>query len=80
MEVGGKVSYASQEPWMFSSTVRENILYGLPYQKDWYDAVVQACALDKVKRCLMLLPPTPPPPTPTHTHTHTHIYTIDLHV
>ena len=48
MEVGGRVSYASQEPWMFSGTVRENILYGLPYQKDWYDAVVQACALDKV--------------------------------
>ena len=54
MEVVGKVSYASQDPWVFSGTVRENILFGQPYQPEWYDTVVQACALDKVSVCSSL--------------------------
>ena len=43
------VSYASQEPWVYSSTLRDNVLFGLPYRKDWYDRVIEACALDKVR-------------------------------
>lgn len=46
--VEGKVSYASQEPWVFSDTLRENVLFGLPYKPEWYQKVIQACALDKV--------------------------------
>ena len=48
LEVNGKVSYASQEPWVFSGTLRENVLFGWPFQKDWYNTVIKACALDKV--------------------------------
>ena len=48
VEVKGRVLYASQEPWVFSGTLRENILFGQPYQWDWYNTVVEACALDKV--------------------------------
>ena len=46
--ITGRVSYASQEPWMFSASMRENILFGLPYRRDWYKSVIEACALDKV--------------------------------
>ena len=49
VEVKGRVLYASQEPWVFSGTLRENILFGQPYQWDWYNTVVEACALDKVR-------------------------------
>lgn len=34
-----KISYASQEAWLFSGTVRENILFGQPFDRDRYIAV-----------------------------------------
>ena len=44
-KVVGKVAYASQLPWIFSGTVRENILCGLDYQSERYNRVIEACAL-----------------------------------
>ena len=52
IEVNGSIGYASQEPWIFSASMRENILFGLPYQSVWYDTVMEACALDKVSKYL----------------------------
>ena len=48
VNVEGKVSYASQDAWVFSATLRENILFGQPYKPSWYNSVIEACALDKV--------------------------------
>ena len=42
------MAYASQEAWVFSATLRDNILFGLPYDPKKYDAVIEACALTKV--------------------------------
>uniref|UniRef100_A0A2M3ZKJ0 Putative abc transporter n=1 Tax=Anopheles braziliensis TaxID=58242 RepID=A0A2M3ZKJ0_9DIPT len=41
----GKFAYVSQEPWVFAGTVRQNILFGQPMDKERYDTVVRACAL-----------------------------------
>lgn len=36
---GSKLSYASQEPWLFSGTVRDNILFGQQFQRQRYNKV-----------------------------------------
>jgi len=46
-KVAGKVAYASQEPWIFSGTVRQNILCGLEYDMKRYKKVIKACVLQK---------------------------------
>lgn len=43
--INGDVSYGSQESWLFSSTVKNNILFGLPYEKLRYQETVKYCAL-----------------------------------
>ena len=44
-KVIGQMAYASQEPWIFSRTVRQNILCGLNYDAERYQRVIEACAL-----------------------------------
>lgn len=45
IKIQGTISYASQEPWLFSGSVRNNILFGQPYDEDKYNKVVKACCL-----------------------------------
>ncbi|KAF0732485.1 hypothetical protein Ae201684_010474 [Aphanomyces euteiches] len=45
--VGGQVAYFSQQPWIQNTTIRENILFGKPYDRTKYDKVIDACALAK---------------------------------
>ncbi|KAF7731738.1 hypothetical protein EC973_008252 [Apophysomyces ossiformis] len=42
-----KVAYVSQSAWLQNASIRDNILFGLPYIKDRYEATITACALEK---------------------------------
>jgi ATP-binding cassette subfamily C (CFTR/MRP) protein 4 len=46
--VNGKVSFCPQEPWLFSGTIRENILFGDAYDTNRYEMAIKACSLSKV--------------------------------
>lgn len=43
----GTIAYVSQISWIQSGTVRDNILYGKPMDKNKYEKTINACALDK---------------------------------
>ncbi|KAJ2548611.1 hypothetical protein EV175_004762, partial [Coemansia sp. RSA 1933] len=43
--IHGQVAYAPQQPWIMNSTLRDNILFGLQYDHDFYNRVLDACAL-----------------------------------
>ena len=37
--------YVPQTPWVFSGTIRENILFGQPYNQNKYSRILEACSL-----------------------------------
>ena len=43
--MGATRAFCPQYAWIQNTSVRENILFGKPYERKWYDAVVDACAL-----------------------------------
>ncbi|KIY99894.1 ABC transporter, multidrug resistance associated protein [Monoraphidium neglectum] len=43
---GGVTAYVPQSPWVQNLTLRENILFGLPYDEARYKRVIHACALE----------------------------------
>ena len=57
ISVGGRVAYASQQPWVFSGTLKENIIsYSEDkYNNERYVDIIQACSLDKVSGMYLLL-------------------------
>ena len=52
VSIHGSIAYASQEPWVYSGSVRDNILFGKEYDSKWYDQVIEACALTRDLRLL----------------------------
>ncbi|KAF9533202.1 hypothetical protein CPB83DRAFT_846042 [Crepidotus variabilis] len=41
------VAYASQESWVQNATIRDNILFGSPYNEERYKKVIDQCALQR---------------------------------
>lgn len=39
------MAYVPQQAWILNETLRNNILFGRPYEKQWYNKVLAACAL-----------------------------------
>lgn len=52
VSVFGDVSYACQEAWLFPSTVRENILFGVPYDPEKYKRVCITNAFEMYYECI----------------------------
>ncbi|TFY68212.1 hypothetical protein EVJ58_g1149 [Rhodofomes roseus] len=53
VRLSGCVSYAPQNPWIMSATIRDNILFSHVYDPEFYELVLDACAL---RQDLALLP------------------------
>lgn len=47
IKVNGRISYAPQEAWIFSGTVRDNILFGKNFEPDRYREVIKVCSLER---------------------------------
>ena len=47
MSCVGKTAWVGQQPWIFCGTVRDNILFGEPFDIERYRMALQACDLNK---------------------------------
>lgn len=47
MVVTGRTIYVPQKPWVFSGTVRDNIIFGQKFKRSKYQAIIKACDLEK---------------------------------
>ncbi|XP_055636693.1 multidrug resistance-associated protein 1-like isoform X2 [Toxorhynchites rutilus septentrionalis] len=41
----GKIAYVPQQAWIQNATLRENILFGKPFDQRKYDRIIECCAL-----------------------------------
>jgi len=41
----GSVAYVAQQAWIQNLSLRDNILFGAPYDEERYHTVIEACAL-----------------------------------
>ncbi|CAG9326280.1 unnamed protein product [Blepharisma stoltei] len=46
IHLNGKIAYSGEDPWIVSSSIRDNILMGLEYDEGLYKSVIHACALE----------------------------------
>ncbi|KAJ8556346.1 hypothetical protein K7X08_023104 [Anisodus acutangulus] len=47
VKISGEVAYVPQSPWILTGNMKENILFGKPFERVKYDRTVEACALEK---------------------------------
>ncbi|KAJ2858518.1 hypothetical protein J3B02_000108 [Coemansia erecta] len=48
----GVLAYSAQRPYIMSTTIKKNILFGCAFDKEWYQKVLWACALEEDIECL----------------------------
>lgn len=47
VNVDGRVAYVPQQAWIQNATLKDNILFGTPYEEQRYNKVIEACALNQ---------------------------------
>ena len=45
VSVNGNIAYVPQTAWIMNVTLRENILFGRDFDKNFYNRIIEACAL-----------------------------------
>lgn len=45
VNIDGSIAYVPQQAWIQNATLQDNITFGKPFNKRFYDQVVEACAL-----------------------------------
>lgn len=45
VKIRGSIAYCSQEPWLQYKSIRDNVLFGLQYEEDFYFKVLECCQL-----------------------------------
>ncbi|KAJ3347530.1 hypothetical protein HDU83_002046 [Entophlyctis luteolus] len=45
IDIFGKIAYSSQAPWLQSASIRDNILFGAPFDANRYEETLRACCL-----------------------------------
>nr|UOU03342.1 ATP-binding cassette subfamily C4-4-1 [Brachionus rubens] len=46
-KMSGSLFYVPQEPWIFTASLKQNILFGKPYDKKKFDEIIKVCCLDE---------------------------------
>ena len=47
IRINGRIAYVQQTPWIQNKTIRDNILYGLPLDKERYVDCIGLCELER---------------------------------
>lgn len=45
LNTNGTMAFVAQQAWIQNATLKDNILFGKPFDATWYNKVVEACAL-----------------------------------
>jgi ABC-type multidrug transport system fused ATPase/permease subunit len=47
LNVRGTIAYVEQDPFIISGSIEKNITFGLEFNEEWFDHVLNASALDR---------------------------------
>lgn len=45
IEINGSIAYVPQKPWIMSGSLRDNITFTLPYQKEKFDEAINLASM-----------------------------------
>ena len=48
IDIKGSVFYVPQEPWIFTASLKQNILFGKAFNKRKFDEIIKVCCLEEV--------------------------------